>query len=161
MRGTAIEPRKDRIIQEHVHDTYKMRGKLSEPTACSQCGAVFQGGRWIWAEMPSGASVTICPACNRINDKYPAGIVTLSGEFLDAHRDEIINLARNEEEKEKALHPLHRIMRVDHEKGNIVISTTDDHLPRRIGEAVRSAYEGELDCRYAEDEKFVRVNWTR
>lgn len=161
MRGTAIEPRKDRIIQEHVHDTYKLRGKLSEPTACSQCGAVFQGGRWIWAQAPSGATMTVCPACNRINDKYPAGIVTLSGEFLDAHRDEIINLARNEEEKEKALHPLHRIMRVDREKGNIVISTTDDHLPRRIGEAVRSAYEGDLDFHYAEDEKFIRVSWTR
>lgn len=161
MRGSAIEPRKDRILQEHDHDTYKLRGKLPEPTACSQCGAVFQGGRWIWAEKPSGAGVTVCPACNRINDKYPAGVVTLSGAFLEAHGDEIVNLVRNEEEKEKGLHPLHRIMSIDREKGTVVISTTDNHLPRRIGEALRSAYEGELAYQYAEDEKFIRVNWTR
>ncbi|MDH4101403.1 MAG: BCAM0308 family protein [Nitrospirota bacterium] len=161
MRGTAIEPRKDRIIQEHVHDTYKLRGKLAEPTACSQCGAVFQGGRWVWAAKPSGAGETVCPACNRIHDKYPAGVVMLSGAFFDAHGEEIVNLARNEEEKEKGLHPLHRIMNIEKEKEAVVIFTTDVHLPRRIGEALRSAYEGELNYQYAEDEKFIRVSWKR
>ena len=30
--------RGDRLIREHVHDPYKTRLKLTEPTVCPQCG---------------------------------------------------------------------------------------------------------------------------
>ena len=47
------EPRKDRLIREQIHDPYKTRLKLAEPTVCSQCGAVFLKGRWQWAPRPA------------------------------------------------------------------------------------------------------------
>ena len=31
--------RHDRTVQEYQHDTYKLRGKLTEPTICTECGA--------------------------------------------------------------------------------------------------------------------------
>jgi hypothetical protein len=40
------QPRRDRLIHEHVHDPYKTRLQLPEPTVCPQCGAVFHEGRW-------------------------------------------------------------------------------------------------------------------
>ena len=43
----------------------------------------------------------------------------------------------------------------------IVINTTDIHLPRRIGEALHSAYEGELDYHYDEEAYLIRVSWKR
>jgi hypothetical protein len=43
----------------------------------------------------------------------------------------------------------------------LVISTTDTHLPRRIGEALKHACHGELSLHYDQGEDFVRVNWTR
>ena len=43
----------------------------------------------------------------------------------------------------------------------LVISTTDSHLPRRIGEALKHAYHGELELHYDQDEDFVRVTWAR
>ena len=43
----------------------------------------------------------------------------------------------------------------------LVISTTDTHLPRRIGDALKHAYHGEMDLHYDQDEEFVRVTWTR
>lgn len=38
----------DRRIVEHVHDPYKTRLKLAEPTVCPKCGALFHEGRWRW-----------------------------------------------------------------------------------------------------------------
>jgi len=153
--------RGDRLIREHVHDPYKTRLKLTEPTVCSQCRAVYHGGRWHWAERPDQAEEALCQACRRSNDRYPAGILTLSGAFLGEHRTEVLGLARHQEELEKGEHPLHRIMSIDEQGEVIVINTTDIHLPRRIGEALHSAYEGELDFHYDEESYLIRVSWKR
>ncbi len=155
--------RQDRLIREHVHDPYKTRMKLPEPTLCPQCGAVYHKGRWQWTPAPEGANEELCQACHRTNDDYPAGIVTLGGGFLGQHRTEILGLAHNEEELEKGEHPLHRIMKIEDQAdgSEVVVTTTDIHLPRRIGEALRRAYEGELDYHYEEESYHIRVNWRR
>jgi len=153
--------RSDRLIHERVHDPYKTRLKLREPTVCTQCGAVYCDGRWQWAERLDGAYEELCQACHRINDGYPAGFVTLSGKFLSTHKAEVLGVAHNQENMEKGLHPLHRIMAIETESDSIVIKTTDIHLPRRIGEALQSAYEGELDFHYDEEAYLIRVNWKR
>ena len=72
-----------------------------------------------------------------------------------------MNRARNQEEQEKSERPLHRIMAIEDGRDGVLIKTTDIHLPRRIGQAVHSAYEGELDYRYNEDSYFIRVSWRR
>ncbi len=86
---------------------------------------------------------------------------TLSGAFLRAHRDEILGVVRNQEKLEKGEHPLHRIMGIEDDGEATVIKTTDIHLPRRIGEALHSAYQGELDFHYEEETYFLRVAWRR
>ena len=155
------QPRRDRLLREHVHDPYKTRLKLPEPTVCPQCGAVFHEGRWRWAPRPSPAHEELCQACHRTNDHYPAGELTIAGDFVARHKDEILHLARLQEEQEKAEHPLHRIMGVEERDGAIVVRTTDIHLPRRVGEALRRAYHGELDFQYDEEGYFIRVSWRR
>ncbi len=57
--------------------------------------------------------------------------------------------------------PLHRIMGIEEQDDAIVVRTTEIHLPRRIGEALRHAYHGELDFRYEKEAYFLRVHWTR
>lgn len=154
--------RKDRLIEESVHDTYKLRGKLSEPTRCPQCGAVYQKGRWHWAvETRSDVQEQICSACHRINDNYPAGEITLTGGFQSEHKDEIIALARNLESTEKEEHPLNRIIAITESDEGIVITTTDVHLPRRIGKAIQQAYEGELSIHFDKSGYFTRIDWMR
>jgi len=160
-------PRTERIThwlglqREYVHDTYKLRKKLPEPTVCSQCGAVFKKGHWTWASWPVRAHETVCPACRRIQDNYPAGVIRLSGPFLAAHRGEILNAVRHQEETAKKDHPLCRVIRVKGSKEGIEVTTTDMHLPRRIGEALWHAYHGELKLHYAEDARLIRVSWKR
>jgi hypothetical protein len=116
---------------------------------------------WQWGTAPEQAHRQSCPACLRIEDDYPAGFVTLGGGFLDDHRDDILNLARNEEARGNKKHALERIMRIDTQDAALLITTTDIHLARRIGEAVHHAYAGELEYHYEEDEYRLRVNWAR
>ena len=157
----GLSQRRDKTIQEYRHDTYKLRGKLKEPSVCSECGAVLHKGRWTWEARPAGAEEVLCPACHRIKDHYPQGLLRLNGPFFVAHKDEVLSAALNQESKEKAEHPLSRIMSVKKEDGGVVIETTDVHLPRRIGEALHHAYRGELTFHYDQDEQFIRATWQR
>ena len=145
----------------HVDDSYKSRGKLPDPTLCPQCGAVFHSGRWQWLPKPESAHSELCPACHRIQDDFPAGYVKLEGQFLAQNRGEILAVVHNVEQREKAEHPLQRIMKIVEENGTVVVTTTDIHLARGIGEAVGHAYQGDLDLQYNTGENLLRVNWKR
>jgi NMD protein affecting ribosome stability and mRNA decay len=154
--------RRNRFIREHVHDPYQSPSKLPEPTTCPTCGAVYQGGRWQWSSSPpTGAHQHLCQACRRIRDSYPAGRVRLSGSFVRAHKEELVHLARNNESVEKRDHPLNRIINIEERPDSLVVTTTDIHLPRRIAEAVRQAYKGDLELSYEEEGYFVRAEWRR
>jgi len=110
---------------------------------------------------PAKAREGLCPACRRTRDKYPAGFLTLKGQFFREHREEILNLARHEEQKANVEHPLQRIMAIEDQEDGILLTTTDTHLARGIGEAVHRAYQGELDFRYVEESSMLQVSWTR
>lgn len=153
--------RHDGIFQEHIHDTYQTKGKIPEPAVCPQCSAVFHKGRWQWLEAPADAQQHSCPACQRIHDHYPAGFLTLRGDFFHAHRDEIMSLVHSTEKKEKAEHPLKRIMAADEKHNEMLVTTTDIHLARGIGEAIHDAYQGDLEFHYNPAENLLRVNWSR
>lgn len=154
--------RQDRLLREEVHDTYKLRGHLKEPTRCPDCGAVYRKGRWTWeAQDEEGANEALCSACRRIADSYPAGELMLEGGFVRQHKEEIMNLVRNIEAAESRDHPMNRIMQISEAAGGITITTTDTHLPRRIGKAMRDAWEGELDIHFDAGGCFTRIVWQR
>jgi len=153
--------RHDRLLQEREHDPYHARLKIKEPSVCTECGAVFHKGRWSWAVAPAGAEKVLCPACARIRDEIPAAFLTLRGAFVSSHRDEIMQLARNHEQRERAEHPLKRIIAVEASDADIRLSFTEAHLARDIGEALHNAYKGELDYHYADEDIMLRVTWSR
>lgn len=158
---SARTRRQDRRLRELVHDPYKSKRKLPEPTFCPSCTAVYHDGRWQWRERPSGAHEEACPACDRTRDDYPAGQVIITGPFSKVHRGEVLNLAWNLERKAKAEHPLDRIMGIEEREDALVIKTTDIHLPRAVGEALHRAYQGELEYHYNEEEYYLGVSWKR
>jgi hypothetical protein len=81
--------------------------------------------------------------------------------LLTTHRDELLNMLRNEAEVETAEHPLNRLMAIEDTEGGLLVTTTDVHLPRRLGEALRNAFQGDLQVQYPVDETSVRVAWER
>jgi NMD protein affecting ribosome stability and mRNA decay len=152
--------RRDQLLQDTEHDSYKTKGKLPEPTLCPDCGAVYHAGHWQWLTKPKDAHQTYCPACHRIRDRFPAGYVTLSGDFFAAHEQEVLQQIRHHEAKEKASHPLQRIMDIEKTARGTVVTTTDIHLARGIGDALHHAYRGELEFHYNPEQNLLRVTWT-
>ncbi len=170
MKTTHIPQRRPQVVPhdrriaghaqlDHILDPYQGKKKLLEGALCPQCGAVYRDARWQWLAKGAGAIEELCAACRRINDQFPAGILTLRGAFALQHRDEILRLARHQEEVEKQEHPLNRIMSIEEDGEGIVINTTDIHLPRRIGETLKRAFHGKLAAHFEEDGYFVRVTW--
>ncbi len=134
---------------------------MRSPRTCTDCHAVYQHGRWARAAAPAGAQSALCPACHRIRDKQPAGYLTLEGVLVEGDREELVRIARNVEKREAADHPLHRIIGIEKDDARVLITTTDVHLPQRIGEAVRHAHKGRLEVTYGQDEYVARVRWSK
>ena len=139
------------------------RSKLADPTVCPVCHVVFTDGRWQWLpSAPTGGEEELCPACRRIRDKVPAGFLTLQGQFFGAHRDEIMNIVHNKVEAQMSQRPMERIMEVeDQDDGSVVVTFTDIHSPQGVGEAIKRAYDGKLDIRYADESGIARASWER
>lgn len=160
-RMTHGAPRRwGRAQEDQITDPYRWAHKPDGPAACPRCGAIYEVGRWRWGSRPEGAVALTCQACHRISDNYPAGVVRVAGARLPGLKEQILQLARHQEEAERKEHPLNRIMDVEDTTDALVIRTTDIHLPRRIGDAVQRAYKGELEMHFDEAAYFVRVTWT-
>lgn len=161
--NTLRESRKDKLLKPELHDPY-LRQRNAGPAHCPSCGATCQAGRWSWQAMPTNshaADAVTCPACRRIADDMPAGTLTLNGDFIGAHQDEILNLIRNTEAREKSQHALERIMECRVEGNTMVVTTTGMHLANRIGHALDAAYKGFTEYRYSDNDVHVAVNWRR
>ncbi len=155
------QPRRDRMDGERVSGPYRARGKWPEPTTCPDCSAVFHHGHWQWGVPVPSAEQHVCPACQRVRDRVPAGELSLSGKFFVEHHDEIMHLVRNAESKARTEHALERIMDIKDEATRTVITFTDTHLVHGIGEALHHAYQGELDSHYTDADDLQRVAWSR
>jgi hypothetical protein len=68
---------------------------------------------------------------------------------------------RNLETREKAKHPLNRLMEIRELGDSVVITTTDVHLAHGIGTALFHAYRGTLHAPWAEEGDLLRVTWER
>lgn len=157
----AFRARHEQLLVGFEKDPYKATRKPRGTRRCTDCGAAYHRGRWTWRATPLHTPPTLCPACRRIRERMPAGFVALSGPFVREHRDEVLGMVRRCESAERRQHPLQRIMAVRPERGGLLVTTTDPHLARRIGDALYDAYKGDLLRRYSKNETLLRVTWTR
>lgn len=150
-------------MHPRTKDPYRPRGKEPASTSCAVCGLQVEDGVW---KTPKPASArprgrAICPACLRIRDDYPGGLLRITGRYSRVHREEVLNRARIVARKEAGTHPLQRLMRIEDKPGEIVLYFTGEHIPVRIGKALRSDFGGSLSIRYAADEKYAVAIWTK
>lgn len=147
---------------------YLPKSGLKEAAVCSKCRLVYQNKRWRIDEKEAirlnsipNAHKGVCPACRRMADNVPAGVITLSGGYLHENRDTILNLVKHVEEKAREKNPLGRIMEIGLDKGAITISTTEDKVAQKIGREIFKAHKGELHYSWSHEQKMVRVTWKR
>ena len=134
-----------------VEDPYRLE-EGQEAAVCGQCHALYQGKRWFFDDKhfnrlfgtPKMREAT-CPACRKIEDHYPEGILTLSGEFLTQHKAEIVQLLDKEASRVSSRSVLDRVIQMAEEgKDKLVVETTTERLAQRLGRAVHRAYKGDL-----------------
>ena len=151
--------RPPQFIMPARHDPYRADNKPKGEQVCPDCGRGNRRGRWMRAQGTPQAQPVPCPACRRIADKLPAGILTVDGPFAFEKREDVLATARNVAEKVESEHPLERIMSIETSGGRLVISTTDVHLVQAIGRALHGAFGGSLHYGFQEGEDQLRVNW--
>jgi hypothetical protein len=142
---------------------YQRSEKYPSNTRCPKCDLLFQDGVW-----KRGSSTIeqqrqwkLCPACLQMRDGQVGGIVQFSGTFAGTHRQELLNRIRNVEKQTQEERPLERIMSLKENSEGIVISATTEHLVARIGKSIQRDFGGELDLRYAPEDKFAFARWHR
>lgn len=148
-------------------DPYLPKEGPHDMAACKKCHAVYHNKRWAMNEAlyqkkgnHKKTLVVLCPACQKIRDKYAEGFVALKGDYLKGHKLDILNLIKNEEERAMDGNPLERIIEIK-DNGRIVnITTTHEKLAQRIGKKMRKACQGALEIKWTED-KVTRVVWQR
>lgn len=149
-------------------DVYMPKKGLKEGAVCSGCKAQYRNKRWYPAEEAAkGAKGEVakhevtCPACHRVLDNNPAGIVTFSGDYLRTHAKDIHNAIKHVGEQARLKNPLARVMEIKEEGNTMVIGTTDAKLAQKLGREIYKAHHGKLEYQWSRENSFVRVNWSR
>lgn len=153
---------------EDFDDPYIPEESYPGTVICRSCHAVHQYERWsldpkIHDEAVKSEDVRYitCPACRKLHDRQPGGIVTLTSDFIPEHRQEILNLIRNEDVRARNVNPLERVMGIEEDGTEIVVTTTNEKLAQRLGRALFRAYKGHVEYQWMGSSKQARVNWTR
>jgi len=161
--STTHPPARNPRPSRRIHEDRQGNGKLPELACCPSCRASYRAGRWTWQTAPVDAYQRTCPACERIESGYPAGVLQVAGDFAVTHRDDLIGLIRNVEERERSTHPLKRVMAIADEGAGFSVSVTDAKLVDAMGRALKHAYAGHLEHppTTSDKENLVRARWSR
>ncbi|HJV36174.1 BCAM0308 family protein [Geomonas sp.] len=157
---TGVEEKGLRTVRSL--DVYLPKRGLPEGAHCKGCGITYHNKRWQIEGVEQGASCEVlCPACQRMEDHNPGGVVTLSGPYLAVHKEEILNAIRQQEAKSREKNPIGRIMEIKEDNGQITVTTTEDKLAQKLGREVFRSQKGELHYQWSHDQRMVRVEWMR
>ena len=147
-------------FSEGDHQNYMRLLRAHEPIRCPICSALYKGGRWQWGKPEGEPRCMPCPACLRIQDKFPAGLLSIPGDFVCDHMEDIERVLHAVEQKEMAQHPLRRIMGHSIDGTNTLqVQFTDRVIARVAAEALVKAYSGYLEFDEFDSEYLMVVEW--
>jgi NMD protein affecting ribosome stability and mRNA decay len=161
-------PSSPRRLPGQQPDPYAVRRAPAGPAVCKDCHAIFEKKRWRFDEATYAGLIAekqtkaiTCPACTKIHDRYPDGVLLLRWPGLPEHRVEVLGLLRKEEARAKEVNPLERIMRIEDEGKALRVFTTNTTLAQRMGRELERAFHGKAHYHWSHQDKLVRVVWER
>ncbi len=120
--STRKDKRYDTSYKKKEHPTQDPYARLKAPKGpaiCRKCLAIYADKRWHFDKVEAPklaisprAKRLVCPACQKIRDDYPEGIVALTWSDLREHDSEIRGLIANVEARAASANPLDRVMKI-------------------------------------------------
>lgn len=134
-------------------------GRLSEPSACERCGAIFARRRWrreprATHTLLARVSWTVCPACEQVRKQEYFGRVLIRGtppEGEIALRRRIRNIVRYAQFTQ----PARRIVSIEREGDVLEVLTTSQKLAHRIVHELKKVFRGRASYRWADDRSLI------
>lgn len=159
-------------------DPYRMKGAPKGLLECPECHSVYFMKRW---SLP-GARATkkpfrkrapgstpakafavpqpyLCPACQKMRDRYAEGFLSIQWPNWHAHKADILNLIHNEEARACRVNPLERVMGIRTRGDGVDIETTTEHMAQRLGRHLERAFKGEVHYHWSHKDKLARIEW--
>jgi hypothetical protein len=156
---------------DHDGGRHRTPRASAEPILCAGCGAVYINRRWSLAESAriraagregNPIDIRICPGCHRRTSGVPHGFLHVDGNFVAAHRDEILRLLHNEVARSAEDNPLAQVRDWgDDGMGGLLVTTTTEHLAIRLGHALEKAFDGKALFGFSHENKLAHVWWHR
>jgi hypothetical protein len=147
-------------------DPYLTQGPPRTTAQCSGCSAVYRNKRWQLAAQTGtapkkgGRRLVLCPACRKVRDRYPNGVVTIHWPTQPRLRESMLNLIKNQEAWGRKGNPLERILSMEAGPSLLTITTTNERLAQRLGRAIERAFHGKVVYRWSRGDKLARVDWS-
>lgn len=88
-------------------------------------------------DMP--VNFVLCPACQMIKNRQYEGKIVVQ-KIPSAVESELINLIKNFSQKAFSIDPLHRLIGIKKEKGNLIATTTENELANKIAKKIKSVF---------------------
>jgi len=149
-------------------DPYLPETGLREPAVCQTCQSIYRQKRWqldplLFGNLSNDPQVNwvTCPACLKVAEHYPEGILTLRGSYLWNHEAEIRNIIDNTVSRITARNPLERIIRMQRSEDALIVETTDNKLAEQLGRSLQKAHSGDLQIDWQGAPVVCRVQWER
>lgn len=156
---------------DHDGGRHRSAKAASSPRVCAGCRALYRNKRWTAggqgpAPRPLDPAArpahVLCPACRMGAEGLFSGEVRVSGAFVAEHHAEVETLLKREAERAAEDNPTSRILTLNSPAPDkLCVTTTTEHLAKRLGQALAKAYQGEVHYGFSHGNKFAHVTWSR
>lgn len=131
---------------------------MADAVVCA-CGLYLHRGTWHAGHPPLvELHEGTCPACARARGGKGVSALRIPTRLLD-RLDEIVHLIQNCERRERAEHPLERLIGIQRDQGGLSVTTTGPHLARRIAHGLARQFHERPRLRPAAGRDELRIDW--
>ena len=171
----GIMPRDKGLIRGHVRagvrsdsspPVARRRPHVREPALCERCGAVYLRKTWRTGERaaradPVGASWTVCPACEQLDEGEFFGRVIIRGAFARANEQPIRDRIRGVAARARFTQPLRRIVSIQRRGAVLEVLATSQKLAHRIARALAQGFGGYVTYAWSDRDGELYATWQR